>query len=482
MARREQNLRIGRDPVVCIFVPSSRACPPSPDSALGSSSDPFDEVEEREGNTGPGTSRDERMQAEQGRSYGSSRRVVRIGTGQNARTAWAPLLTISKTRKRAVAEILDDEDARLADPEPGRGTMVAPIMTLSEREARWPEEVRLSLRELRFLENCPECIVPARYRHEVAPYAFDRRGRPFQSYVNDGIRELDDEQVTAIRTALGDMAWREGFDEAVFAARQGDLSQEAIACATELVRRTVQSEQEESSDNEVQVLDPHVWRREVQSRALLGSAMNRSQPRASHGMPTPPNPRMADRERRAGPATVDRDPENIREDHHPHGRMAEIHGQSTPEGSTPKSTAQCACQPRKRRALAKATPSKLNQRTTPPQRAETHPNNTVKQGLNTSESVTNLCPGDACRRLHEVFRKPRDQLSRIPPFGSPFWGERHEWLANIVTIADCADERYHMPELIESCKRERHAQNNPPVSPITQHLREGANFSKAFLS
>lgn len=178
-----------------------------------------------------------------------------------------------ESKRRCVIEITDDEEEEDAleqqhfqNPHIINVFLSTPKMTFQERQARWPQGVRLSLPDLRFLRRCPSS---PDHRHEIAPYAFDNKGRPFQYFRNNGIDDqLGVEEENRIGPAIWDGTYIERVEEAAAVARQGELSAEAVRRATDIVRGIFRGGSARDPDDDIEVVAPHVWKFEVQLNNL----------------------------------------------------------------------------------------------------------------------------------------------------------------------------------------------------------------------
>lgn len=383
-----------------------------------------------------------------------------------------------ESKRRCVIEITDDEEEEDAleqqhfqNPHIINVFLSTPKMTFQERQARWPQGVRLSLPDLRFLRRCPSS---PDHRHEIAPYAFDNKGRPFQYFRNNGIDDqLGVEEENRIGPAIWDGTYIERVEEAAAVARQGELSAEAVRRATDIVRGIFRGGSARDPDDDIEVVAPHVWKFEVQLNNLRRKVgrleqyerkmenmertletLQRSHSQGDQAGRDEVGSASAEERHSSGNST--RDAGSHSESHQERDRApGGSHRSAEAESSTPLGHAQNASnqteRPRlnmgDRRDRAAAEEGSLDQSSSNSENRRTH----LGSGRN-EQPRPRLCPNPACCRLSREFRKAKDELHNLPSFlKSPLEGGT--WLENVRTIARCRDVRYHSQQLIDACVR-----------------------------
>ncbi|KAH7062465.1 hypothetical protein B0J12DRAFT_645485 [Macrophomina phaseolina] len=362
-------------------------------------------------------------------------------------------------------------------------------MTWQYRQILWPESVRLSLPELKLLQKFPETT----QRHEVAPYAFDKRGRPFQIFRDRGIDDgLDGQEADRIRVAIRDGTWCQSIEVAASAARQGQLSSDAVKLATDIVRCAFREVRQHDIgvDDEIEVVEPNIWKLELQLKdqqrkfGKLESALETLQ--RSYPWSRPPdrdgeNSREAAAQPKSAELTAQRgSPSQL--------RLLESHAASSQERVQDYDQQNVREESSTRYSHVTDLPEPLAQSTVnppPPLRPATTTQDVIGplyarsgSGKSVPTNDRGLCPSAACSQLSPVFRKHPDELRNIPPFWQ-FCGRRDHYLWNIFTIAECGNEQFHSVQLIKECKAE-HMKCNPPHRRI-QDLAEDLHVSPAVL-
>ncbi|OJD32458.1 uncharacterized protein BKCO1_3800034 [Diplodia corticola] len=195
-----------------------------------------------------------------------------------------------RSRKAVKRRYMEDSSGD-EEPRKHRAREAGPKMTKDKRDVRWPPRVRLSIEELRILQDIAGKIVPVQCRHDIAPYAFNSRNDAYREFVIDGILSQTEESATRTRRLSRSRHLAERVEEAAQACRRGAFSQDAVAHATRMARRAFEhprSDREEvdatagpgRNDDEVQIVDPELWKVQVRL-ARVETAVRHVKPSAA---------------------------------------------------------------------------------------------------------------------------------------------------------------------------------------------------------